>query len=87
MLEAPALGAARRHLPRWREGVRDAERLLHAVPERERGGDRLRVRQERLRYEMPRVSPPQREGVAEGRELGRLVAGREPHDERGRAVR
>ena len=79
----PALGAAGRHLARWREGVRDAERLLHAAPERERGGDRLRVRQGRLRYEMPRVSPPQREGVAEGRELGRLVAGREPHDERG----
>ena len=45
MLEAPALGAAGRHLARWREGVRDAERLLHAAPERERGGDRLRVRE------------------------------------------
>ena len=36
VLEAPALGAAGRHLARWREGVRDAERLLHAAPERER---------------------------------------------------
>jgi len=52
VLEAPALGTARRHLPRWREGVRDAERLLHAVPERVRDRRRLAGARRRSRDDL-----------------------------------